>query len=75
MVSAAEASSRDHAVWVPAFAGTTMVKLSRQRFAARLLQQIPTHGARRGAMLAVRLDDVLADLPTVHLVRTIDQPL
>src|SRR4051812_43355796 len=39
------------------------------------LQQIPTHRARRGAMLPERLDDVLADLPLVHLVWTVDQPL
>src|SRR4051794_22186307 len=39
------------------------------------LQQIPAGRTCRGAVLAERLDDVLADLPLVHLVRTIDQTL
>src|SRR5712672_30429 len=38
------------------------------------LQQIPAGGACCRAVLAERLDDVLADLPLVHLVRTVDQP-
>src|SRR4051812_9411429 len=42
---------------------------------ARRLQQIPTDRARGRAVLAERLDDVLADLPPMHLVRTVDQPL
>src|SRR3954454_1537510 len=39
------------------------------------LQQIAARGTCRGAVLAERLDDVLADLPLVYFVGTVDQPL
>src|SRR5665647_1415882 len=41
----------------------------------RQLDQIAAGGRRRGAVLPKRLDDVAADLPFVHLVGAVDQPL
>src|SRR5258705_3397144 len=40
-----------------------------------VLKQITTRSQGRGAVLAKRLDDVAADLPSVHFVGTVDQPL
>src|ERR1700722_2244617 len=41
----------------------------------RSLKQITARSRRRGAVLAEGLDDIAADPPSVHLIRTVDQPL